>query len=239
MDPSETKLLAIETATKSCSIALMQGHEILGETSLFIPQVHVERLVIMINNLLSDLRLKQADLDAIGVSMGPGSFTGLRIGLSVAKGITFALNKKIIGVPTLDAIARGGAGFAHGRVIVPLLHARGDEFYYASFIQSESGLDTAGRCRAARVENIVDEFNNDSLFVGEGVSRFEKYEVVRKKFDEKSFGNVQASARHVALLAMERYERGDFADLRSAVPLYIKDFVAVKGNPLNKLVEKT
>ncbi|MCL4538891.1 MAG: tRNA (adenosine(37)-N6)-threonylcarbamoyltransferase complex dimerization subunit type 1 TsaB [Bacteroidetes bacterium] len=231
----DTRLLAIETATKSCSIALMQGDELLGESSLYVPHVHVERLVVMINNMFSDLRLRQADLDAIGVSIGPGSFTGLRIGLSVAKGIAFALNKKIISVPTLDAIAYAVAGFADGRVVVPLLHARGDEFYYATYT-SESCV--AGHCRVAQADSIVEEFGPGTLFVGEGVPKFEAYESVQGKFGEKSFVELQASARNVAVLAMEKYERGDFADLQSAVPLYVKDFVAIKGNPLNKLVEK-
>ncbi len=235
MSHLDTRLLAIETATKSCSIALMQGDELLGESSLYVPHVHVERLVVMINNMFSDLRLRQADLDAIGVSIGPGSFTGLRIGLSVAKGIAFALNKKIISVPTLDAIAYAVAGFADGRVVVPLLHARGDEFYYATYT-SESCV--AGHCRVAQADSIVEEFGPGTLFVGEGVPKFEAYESVQGKFGEKSFVELQASARNVAVLAMEKYERGDFADLQSAVPLYVKDFVAIKGNPLNKLVEK-
>ncbi len=238
MDISNTKILSIETATKSCSIALTEGRELLGETSLFIPQVHVERLVVMINDLLSDLRLKQSDLDAIGVSIGPGSFTGLRIGLSVAKGIAFALNKRIIAVPTLDAIALGTADYSDGRVVVPLLHARSDEFYYAAYMPDRGAVDAAG-CRIGRADEIAEEFDQGTVFAGEGAPRFSEHDSARRKFDEKSFRNLPATARNVATLAVEKYERGEFADLRSAAPLYIKDFVAVKGNPLNKLVEKS
>lgn len=239
MSPSEARILAIETATKACSVAVAQGREILGETSLFVPQVHVERLVTMIGSLLDDVRLKHADLDAIAVSIGPGSFTGLRIGLSVAKGIAFALNKKIVAVPTLNAIARGASRFADAKVLVPILHARGNEFYYTAAGTAGSAPGDSGAGRIAGVDNLVDEFDAGTLFVGEGARSFAQYESARDKFGEGSFVDMPASARNVAYLALERYERADFADIRTVVPLYIKDFVAVKGNPLKKLVEKT
>lgn len=232
------KILAVETATKVCSIALIDGKEILGELSLNIPQVHVERLVIMINNLLDNLHLKHSDLDAIAVSNGPGSFTGLRIGLSVAKGIAFALNKKVIAVPTLDAIAFHLREFDNGKVVVPLLHARTEEFYYASFRLVDSKLEPLGDYKIAEAETIADEFETDAIFVGDGVEAFSKNEIVQRKFSFGSLKNLPASAREVALLAEQKFESGGFADLSSLVPLYIKDFVAVKGNPLNKPLEK-
>lgn len=219
-------------------MAVAQGRDVLGEISLFIPQVHVERLVSMIGDLLGYVRLKHADLDAIAVSIGPGSFTGLRIGLSVAKGIAFALNKRIIAVPTLDAIALGGSGFKDGRVVVPILHARGDEFYYALPRSGDSASGAEGTGRIAQVGSLVEEFDTGTFFVGEGVRAFAQFEAVRRKFDAKSFGDMHASARNVAYLAMEMFEEGDFADMRTIVPLYVKDFIAVKGNPLKKLAEK-
>ncbi|MCL5737292.1 MAG: tRNA (adenosine(37)-N6)-threonylcarbamoyltransferase complex dimerization subunit type 1 TsaB [Bacteroidetes bacterium] len=232
------KILAIETATRACSVALIDGEEILGELSLYVPRVHVERLVIMINNLLDNLHLKHSDLDAIAVSNGPGSFTGLRIGLSVAKGIAFALNKKIIAVPTLDAIAFRLREFDDGKVVAPLLHARAEEFYYASFKFVNSKLEPLGDYLIAEAGKIADEFDQDTIFVGDGAGTFFKNEIVRRKFVSGYRKGLAASAREVALLAAEKFERGEFADLRSLVPLYIKDFVAVKGNPLNKLLEK-
>lgn len=231
-----SRILAIETATKVCSVALIDESVVLGETSLLIPRVHVERLVIMINNLLDDLRWRHSDLDAVAVSNGPGSFTGLRIGLSVAKGIAFALDKKVVAVPTLDAIAYSLRDFNEGNVIVPLLHARAEEFYYTSFQSSGLSLTALGDYRVARVENIVEEFDHHTIFVGEGVQGFSKYEVVKRKFDANSLKNLPASARQVALLASEKFEKGDFADLESSVPLYVKDFVAVKPDVTKRCV---
>ncbi|MFZ1082229.1 MAG: tRNA (adenosine(37)-N6)-threonylcarbamoyltransferase complex dimerization subunit type 1 TsaB [Candidatus Kryptoniota bacterium] len=246
-------ILAIETATKVCSIALMDGDEILGETSLNIPQVHVERLVVMINDMLGNLHLSYGDLDAVAVSNGPGSFTGLRIGLSVAKGIAFAEDKKLIAVPTLDAIAYGLRGFDAGKTIVPILHARAEEFYYASFKFKGEELALINDYRAAEAEDIAGEFSvgegnasgaeSDTVFVGEGVLEFSKHvrmnplsKNVKRKFGEDSMKYMPASARQVAFLAGAKFGRSDFADVKYLVPLYIKDFVAVKGNPLNKLL---
>ncbi len=238
MSLSGPKILAIETATKACSVAAAQGQDVLGEISLFIPQVHVERLVTMIGDLLEDVRLKHADLDAVAVSIGPGSFTGLRIGLSVAKGIAFALNKKIIAVPTLDAIAHGASGSTDGKLVVPILHARGDEFYYTTPGSAGSATGESRAGRIAGADSLVGEFRPGTLFVGEGARNLAQHENARDKFGAGSFVDMPASASNVAYLAIERYEKGDFADIRTVVPLYIKDFIAVKGNPLKKLAEK-
>ncbi len=229
------KILAIETATKICSIALIEDGFVLGESALNVPHVHVERLVVMINDMLTNLRLKYEDLDAAAVSNGPGSFTGLRIGLSVAKGIAFARDKKIIAVPTLDAIARGLSRLGEGRVIVPLLHARGEEFYYARYLISGTMPKRIGDFTIGEADEIAGEFDSETVFAGEGVGEFSKSDAARKKFGSDSMMDNPASARDVALIAKAMFINGEFSDLRSLVPLYIKDFVAIKGNPLNKL----
>jgi tRNA threonylcarbamoyladenosine biosynthesis protein TsaB len=233
------RILSIETATKVCSVAVSEGEAILGETSLFTPQVHAERLVIIINNLLENLKLSYSDLSAVAVSIGPGSFTGLRIGLSVAKGISFAQNKKLISVPTLEAIARCVLTYEDQEsTIVPMLHARANEFYYSSFRWVNSEMEMMVGSKIAESEDIVAEFSRDVIFVGEGVVEFSKSENVKEKFSPWQMKNISASAKAVAMIAHEKFRREEFADLRSAVPMYIKDFIAVKGNPLKKLLEK-
>lgn len=232
------RILAIETATKVCSVALSDNGSVVAESTLNVPQVHVERLVICANDILANLHMNYTDLDAVAVSNGPGSFTGLRIGLSVAKGITFARDKKLIAVPTLDAIALRARDFSGGRVVVPLLHARAEEFYYAPFKIDGSRVNRLGKYGIAEAEEIADEFGEETLFVGEGVEAFSANDSSVGKFGTKSLKVLQASAREVAMLADDKFSRGDFSDVRSLAPLYIKDFVAIKGNPLNKLSRK-
>jgi tRNA threonylcarbamoyladenosine biosynthesis protein TsaB len=229
------RILAIETATKVCSVALSDNGSIIAESALHVPQVHVERLVICANEMMGNVHLNYADLDAVAVSNGPGSFTGLRIGLSVAKGIVFALDKKLLAVPTLDAMALRARDFAGGRVVVPLLHARAEEYFYGSFRIDASRAIKLGDYAIAEAEEIVDKFDMGTLFVGEGVGTILSNDAVVRKFGSESMRVLDASAREVAMLAVDRFNRGEFSDLRSLAPLYIKDFVAIKGNPLSKL----
>lgn len=236
---STRNILAIETATRVCSVAFARDGSILAETTLNVPQVHVERLVISINDMLANLHLGYADIDAVAVSNGPGSFTGLRIGLSVAKGIVFGQDEKLIAVPTLDAIALGAREFAGERQVVPLLHARAREFYYGTFSVGDSGVRKLSEYGISEADEIAARFNASTLFVGEGVGTFSTDESVAGKFGADSMRVLQASAREVAMIADDKFKRGEFSDLRTLAPLYIKDFVAIKGNPLNKLSRKT
>ncbi len=233
------RILSIETATRACSVAMADEKGVLGEISIFTPQIHAERLIIMINNLLENLKLSYSDLDAVAVSNGPGSFTGLRIGLGAAKGIAFGQNKKLIAVPTLEGIARVICEYVgDDKIIVPILHARANEFYYSSFRLENSDLKMTTNSRVADAAEIATEFSPEALFVGEGVVEFSKNENVRRKFASGQFKDIAASAKGVGLVAREKFKRGEFADLRTSVPMYIKDFIAVKGNSLNKLLEK-
>ena len=245
-----TKILGIETSTKVCSVALIDEDEISGEITLNIPHIHVEQLVVMINNLLSNLHLSYGDLDAVGVSSGPGSFTGLRIGLSVAKGIAFALDKKLIAVPTLDAIAYAMYGFGDRKTIVPILHARAEEFYYASFKLEGKELTLTRAYKSGSAEEIASEFADgqvhgfagDTILIGEGIQKFSKHvqadsfeKNAKASFVESTLINLPASARNVAFLAARKFKINDFADLKSLVPLYVKDFVALKKNSFRNL----
>lgn len=246
------RILAIETATKVCSVAVAEEDMVIGETSLFAPRVHAERLVIIINNLLENLKLSYDDLDAVAVSIGPGSFTGLRIGLSVAKGIAFAQDKKLISVPTLEAIAHHVLTYDDSKkIIVPILHARADEFYYSIFKFEDGELKMKTEFRVAEADEIAEELSQESILVGEGVVEFSKlvlngvegHAAAERKFRSNQMRNIAASARDVATIALEKFKRDEFADLRNSVPMYIKDFVAVpkgtgKGNSFKKLLEK-
>lgn len=223
-------ILAIETATRVCSVAIASEGKVLGETSLFVPQSHAERLVIIMDNLIENLKLTYRDLEAVAVSIGPGSFTGLRIGLSVAKGVAYGQHKKLIAVPTLEAIALSSREIAviEG-AIVPILHARANEFYYSSFEWVDSQLKTTSECRVASATDIASEFPESTLFVGEGASEFYQCEGIAEKFGAQRFKPVPASANLVAQIATAKMRRNEFSDLGSLVPMYIKDFVAIPG----------
>jgi tRNA threonylcarbamoyladenosine biosynthesis protein TsaB len=124
-------ILGIETATQVCGVALCHEGLLLGEYRLNIKNAHAGILVKYIRRLLADCRIESAALDAIAVSIGPGSFTGLRIGLATAKGLAFAHQQPVMAVPTLEALA-SQAHMANG-LIAALLRSRAKEYYVALY----------------------------------------------------------------------------------------------------------
>src|SRR5450759_5199634 len=129
-------ILAIETATDVCGVALVQNQNVIAQRVLAEKYVHSEKLLPMIDEVLRDASLSAKHLDAIAVSIGPGSFTGLRIGLSTAKGLALSLGISVIAIPTLDALAyaffrtKGGASAA---VVCPMIDAKRDEAFFCFY----------------------------------------------------------------------------------------------------------
>ncbi len=128
------KILAIDTALNACSVAITDGPETLAFNHEIRSRGHAETLLPLIRSLMSDAKLSFADLDLIAVTVGPGTFTGLRIGLSAARGIALAATKPCVGVTTLESLAASvDARTAEQKVIVPAIDARRQEVYLQSF----------------------------------------------------------------------------------------------------------
>ena len=125
------RILAVETATLAGSAALLEGGQVIGQISLNVSLTHSERLMAMVDRLLQDCRWDTGDLEGLAVSVGPGSFTGLRVGIATIKGLGLALGTPAAAVPTLDALA-GNLPFADSPVC-PLLDARKGEVYLSLY----------------------------------------------------------------------------------------------------------
>jgi len=125
------RILGIETATLTGGAALLDGERVIGESTLSVALTHSERLMAVIDRLLEDCRWQAGDLEAIAVSAGPGSFTGLRVGMATAKGLALALELPVVAVPTLDALA-AGLPWADAPVC-PVLDARKGEVYASCY----------------------------------------------------------------------------------------------------------
>lgn len=125
------RILALETATAACTVAVTDGDEVRAELTLQVPRAHSTRLMPLIAQAIGESGIAKADLDAIAVGVGPGSFTGLRIGLATAKGLAFALNKPCVGVSTLKAMAYGTG--AQMGLAVPMLDAKRGEVFAAVY----------------------------------------------------------------------------------------------------------
>ena len=236
-------LLALETATDVCSVALMADGQILADLTLRRPRAHAESLVPMIEDALRYAGLAATSLDAIAVSMGPGSYTGLRIGVSTAKGLAMAVDAKLIGVPSLEALAAAAASrVAPGEVICALFNARRHEVYAAVFFVVEKNkLEVVKQATALPVDDIhgwLDNLEGERLWlVGEGVPRvtplLQDFHHDVQMLDPAT---VAPSAIWVARQAMLRYGQGQFEDLAAFEPFYLKAFVAKK--PKASIFEK-
>ena len=142
-------LLALDTALEACSVAILDGEQVLAARSEPMPRGHQERLALLVEELMAEAGLAFPALNRIGVTVGPGSFTGLRVGLSFAKGLGFALGRPVVGVGTLQALA--GSRSADG-LKAAVIDARRDQVY----VQAFRGLEAAGHPEALPLRDAAD-----------------------------------------------------------------------------------
>jgi tRNA threonylcarbamoyladenosine biosynthesis protein TsaB len=146
-------ILALETATETCGVALLHDDRIVAEAHLHRPRVHSERLTPLVEDVLCHADVSGGALNVVAVSMGPGSYTGLRIGVSTAKGWALATDADLVGVPTLAAYAAQiGPVAQEGDVICPLFDARRDEVYAAAYRKTADGLAEQAATKALTVD---------------------------------------------------------------------------------------
>jgi len=161
------KLLAVESATLSGGVALLDGDTLLGEITLNIALTHSERLMSAVDRLLDDCGLAPADLDGLAVSVGPGSFTGLRVGLATVKGLAMALDLPVAAVPTLDALA-ARLPFADAPVC-PILDARKGEVYLSLYRWREDGMARQWDYLALPPELAAARLEAPVILLGDGI----------------------------------------------------------------------
>lgn len=219
------KILSIETATLAGGVALMEEAGLIAEYRLHVEARHSERLLSAIDRLLSDSGTSVADLDAIAVSIGPGSFTGLRVGLSTAKGLAMGGRKPLVTVPTLEAIA---SLFPYSNALVaPMLDARRQEVYWALFDTREGRPvrlhPEAATSPEAMLESIG-HLDQPVLFVGEGAEKYRALLLARGEgralFPPKALQF--PSAAGVAELGLARLKEGETHPPEEATPFYLR-----------------
>lgn len=225
-----TLILSLETSTDVCSVALHQDGILLKENVLQQSQAHAAMLSPLIQELFQSTSLPMDRLNAVCVSSGPGSYTGLRIGTSTAKGLCYALNLPLIAVPTLDLLAfQASIMKTDSGLLCPIMDARRMEVYCKVF-----GHDLSVKREVeARVidENSFGELleTNRMLFVGNGV---QKCEGVIRHNNAVFLKGISPLASSLGVLAFRKFKRMDVEDLMLFKPFYLKDFIAKKAQPL-------
>lgn len=215
-------ILNLETATKCCSVSLAKDGQVIATKESWSDQYsHAEQLNLFIEDVIHQAGIKLSDLDAIAVSAGPGSYTGLRIGTSTAKGICYALNIPLISINSLKALASMVNKFDGS--IVPMFDARRMEVYAAVYNADLVELSPTDAV-------IIDELSYQSelakykvLFIGPGAEKCQ--EMIQHEnavFDL----NVKVSAVGMVRLSEQKYQAQQFEDVAYFEPAYLKDFVA-------------
>ena len=220
-------VLGIETSGKFCGFAVAKDDETLGESLSDIAGKHVEMAVAMIGALLEEVSVGIDGLDGVAVSLGPGSFTGLRIGLGTAKGICFGTGLPLAGVPTLDCLAESLCPWSG--YIIPVIDARRGEIYSASYRSEGGPPERISEYRALRPEQVAEEIAGyavkaRTLVAGDAMARYG--DLLR---DRLSAGAVIAeeqqwipSAAVVARIGVRLIREGRVLDLESSEPLYLR-----------------
>ena len=231
-------ILCIETSTSVCSAALCREGQCLRQYINREGSNHARLLPVYIEQLLREAREKGLTIEAIGLSEGPGSYTGLRIGASTAKGLCYGLNVPLIPVQTLDVLCESAEEKLPevketSRVLVPMIDARRMEVYCK--LKGEEGKVKGEEVRAVVVENEESLVNSEELrdnseafyYFGDGA---EKCQAVLKKENWKYIPEIVPEAQYVGLLAEKTNRKVEGKELAYYEPFYLKEFIAAQSH---------
>ena len=220
-------ILNIETATTVCSVAISRDEELIFSKELNEGFTHAENLHLFIEQGLKEARITTSQLDAIAVSKGPGSYTGLRIGVSSAKGLAYALNIPLISVDTLQVMAASALSqIRENAMYCPMIDARRMEVYTAVY---DSGLKPATEIDALIVnETSLEKFEAYPriLYFGDGMPKCKS--MLGSMKNAGFIENIYPSAQYMIQLVYSRFKNKEFENLAYFEPFYLKDFIAGK-----------
>ncbi|MDY0042933.1 MAG: tRNA (adenosine(37)-N6)-threonylcarbamoyltransferase complex dimerization subunit type 1 TsaB [Desulforhabdus sp.] len=217
------KVIAVDTSTSSGSAALLDGDLLVAEWSLQCAQTHNRRLLRSIDFLLQQAGWSLNDLDGFAVATGPGSFTGLRIGLSTVKTLAWSVNKPFVGISSLDALA---APLCFAQLpVCPILDARKKEIYFALYKQIQCGqLMLQGSYCVSKPERLIERIDQPTIVCGDGWLLYR--ELLRSKLGKLAvelpapYHTIRAA--NVGAMAMRRLQTGEAEDPMTSLPLYVR-----------------
>lgn len=220
-------ILHIETSTDVCSVCLASDGKVLSKRETAIERSHASVLTVFIEEILNESKGNNKSLDAVAVSMGPGSYTGLRIGVSAAKGICYGANIPLIAISTLEAICTGAlqnfTTMEEDGLLVPVIDARRMEVYLAVYdMQMRKIEDTSAQI--IDQNSFRDLLTSHAIYLfGTGAEKL-KDELVHKNI--RFPGKLNLSSEFMVEMALQRYRNKQFENVAYFEPYYLKDFIA-------------
>ncbi|MCH2033897.1 MAG: tRNA (adenosine(37)-N6)-threonylcarbamoyltransferase complex dimerization subunit type 1 TsaB [Tenacibaculum sp.] len=213
-------ILNIETSTKNCSVSIAKEGNLVHYKEINDGNYsHAEKLHPFIMEVLSEAKIDKSSIDAVAVSKGPGSYTGLRIGVSAAKGLCFALNIPLISIDTLKSLATSTK--VDDGYIIPMLDARRMEVYAAVF---DSDYNQVREIKAEIIDEVsFEEFQGSNLLLlGDGSAKCKE---VLNRANITYLDDKFPSSKEMAFLSYEKYKKNDIEDVAYFEPFYLKDFI--------------
>lgn len=215
-------LLTLSTATRASSLALTRGESLLGEATLDSPVTQSESILTLLEQLLGNLRIDLQTIDAFAVVVGPGAFTGLRVGVATIKGLALATGKPVVGVSSLQALALQAPG--HVGTIHALIDARKNELYAGRYRWEGGSPLLVGEEMVVDPEKLLSGIAGDAYFIGDGAEAYRTL-IVRKLGDRARFAPWPANqlrAGSVAMLALAEIRSGGAVTPEMLRPVYIR-----------------
>ena len=222
-------LLCIETSGKNCSVALFEDLQLVSIREVHTEQFsHSENLHVFIEQVLKESNLQPQAIKAIAISAGPGSYTGLRIGVATAKGLCYGWDIPLIALPTLRILAEQVTyEFTDIEYIIPMIDARRMEVFTAVYSHDFSPI--LGERAEILTESTFDTYLNKgkTIFLGDGITKFQ---AICKHKNAYFWENKFPSAKQMGRLALEKYQAQAFEDIAYFEPFYLKEVYLVKSN---------
>ena len=217
------KILGIDTSTKIATIAVIDEEKLLGEYTISQEMSHSENLIPMVKELLLNLHLKIHDIDLYGVAIGPGSFTGLRIGVAAVKSFAHLFQKPIVGVSTLEAMAYN---LPHNKIVVPMIDARRDRVYTGVYSWENGILKTIKADDVVEMEQLLKELKAyETIVVNGDGSLLHKDRLIQTLKDVKfsTKGQNVCKASSICELALIAYNKNKLDDFYTLAPDYLRE----------------
>jgi len=216
-------ILSIETSTSVCSAALHENGKIVEVKELFTPQSAASQLAPLIEDIFSSAKISKQAINAIAVSSGPGSYTGLRIGVATAKGLCYGLDVPLIAIDSLLVLASTVNDIAKTDLLCPMIDARRMEVYCSLFTTSLDAIEPT-QAKIIDSESFSEQLSSHSiLFFGDGAA---KCKSTLNHPNAVFFEDVYLSAKNMGNIAFQKYLGGKFEDMTLFEPNYLKEFIA-------------
>jgi tRNA threonylcarbamoyladenosine biosynthesis protein TsaB len=235
------KVMAVDTSSSMASVAILDKDQLLGEYSINSNKKHSQILMPMIQGIMNNLDIRPEEIDLFGVSTGPGSFTGLRIGITVIKAMAYALKKPVVGVPSLEALAYNLS--MSQRHICPIMDARNNQVYTALYKWDGANIKEVTKCMGIPIQELVKlvkDLRVKTIFVGDGVTIHREY-LCSQLGDYSEFAPpnlLLQNAASVAYAAKVRADQGILGTSFELVPFYLRKSQAEREYEKKMKVEK-